>query len=225
MTKKLLPAEESYQRLREMILREEVLPNERLVELEFAERLGTNRANIRKALVRLEKEGLVVMEPFRGAHVRRITEDEAIEILEVRCALEALLVRHAAQRANDQDRAELHRLQEEARASLSYGEPLQVGRLTRKVRVAMWRISGHVTGQRAFDRLNSQLVRIWFHASLLPGRVEEIVSQLDDVIAAVCANRPDDAVLCMHRYHQSAMLALMATVQSKRASRQAEQLI
>lgn len=219
-----VPGEDTYQRLRDMILREQVLPNERLVETDYAALLKTNRANIRKALARLEQEGLVVIEPFKGAHVRRITEPEAIEMSEVRCVLETLLARHAAERANDADRAEMQKLLAEARALVAKNNPAEVGRATRRLRMAIWRISGHTTGQRILDTLNSQLVRIWFHAILMPGRAEEIVEHLTTVVEAVGANQPDAAAQAMRTYHDGSMIALKRAVRMTSAANSAEHL-
>ena len=51
------------------------------------------------ALVRLQQDGLVEREPNRGARVRRVSEQEAVEILEARAALEGLAAGYAVQRA------------------------------------------------------------------------------------------------------------------------------
>ena len=95
-----LTDEECYVRLREAIMREELLPNERLIEMDLAQSLGAGRAAIRTALARLEQEGLVQRERYRGARVRLISEAEAIEILEVRASLESLVARYAAMNAS-----------------------------------------------------------------------------------------------------------------------------
>src|SRR5690349_18090066 len=88
--------EECYTQLREAIRRGEFQPNERLIEMDLAHSLGAGRAAVRTALARLEQEGLVQRERYRGARVRLISETEAIEILEARAVLEGLAVRHAA---------------------------------------------------------------------------------------------------------------------------------
>ena len=51
--------------------------------------LGAGRSAIRAALVRLDQEGLVALEPNRGARVRLVSDREALEIEEVRVILEA----------------------------------------------------------------------------------------------------------------------------------------
>ena len=58
---------DEYEVLRGRILRGELHPRQRLVETELAESLSSNRARIRRALARLEHDGLVAIEPYRGA--------------------------------------------------------------------------------------------------------------------------------------------------------------
>jgi DNA-binding GntR family transcriptional regulator len=196
-------------KLRELILREDVLPNERLVESVYAERFGTNRNVVRRALAMLEREGLVVIEQFKGAHVRRITGKEAIEITEVRSALETLLVRYAAQRAEENDKAILRDTLRAAQDTLAYGSAIEVGAAARHVREQIWRISAHETGHEILSTLNSQLIRIWFHAILQPGRPAQIVEDIARVVAAIEANQPGDAVVAIHEYHAHSMDALL----------------
>src|SRR5579883_1839753 len=98
-----LTDDECYTQLREAIMRGEFLPNERLIEIDLAQSLGAGRAAIRTALARLEQEGLVQRERYRGARVRLVSEAEAIEILEARAVLEGLAVRHAALNATTDD--------------------------------------------------------------------------------------------------------------------------
>ena len=92
---------DGYEELRKAIVSGELLPGERLLEEDLSARLGFGRAAVRMALVRLEHDGLVQRERHRGARVRRVSESEAVEILEARAALEGLAARHAAVNADD----------------------------------------------------------------------------------------------------------------------------
>src|SRR6185503_2143354 len=85
--------------LRQAIIGGELMPNERLIELDLAARFGANRVQVRSALSKLEGEGLVVSEPNRGARVRVVTPQEALEITEARAAMEMLVAAKAAERA------------------------------------------------------------------------------------------------------------------------------
>ena len=63
-----------FQTLRQAILKGELQPGERLMEIKLAETLGVSRTPIREAIRKLELEGLVVMIPRKGAAVANITE-------------------------------------------------------------------------------------------------------------------------------------------------------
>lgn len=89
--------------LRRAILRGELKPGERLMEIQLANKLGVSRTPIREAIRKLELEGLVLMVPRKGAEVAEITEKNLRDVLEVRCALEELAVQLACDRI-DQER-------------------------------------------------------------------------------------------------------------------------
>lgn len=88
--------------LRQAILRGELKPGERLMEIQLANKLGVSRTPIREAIRKLELEGLVLMIPRKGAEVAEITEKNLRDVLEVRCALEELAVQLACDRIDKQ---------------------------------------------------------------------------------------------------------------------------
>jgi len=93
-------SDDVYERLRDAIVTGRARPNERLVEVELAERLAVSRTPIRESLQRLEAEGLVAS----GRHgwvVREHRSDEIREIYEARAALEGYCARLAAERASE----------------------------------------------------------------------------------------------------------------------------
>ena len=84
--------------LRQAILRGELKPGERLMEIQLANKLGVSRTPIREAIRKLELEGLVLMIPRKGAEVAEITEKNMLDVLEVRRALEELAVQLACEK-------------------------------------------------------------------------------------------------------------------------------
>ena len=87
-----------FQTLRQAILRGELEPGERLMEIHLANRLGVSRTPIREAIRKLELEGLVVMIHRRGAIVASITEKDLKDVLEVRRTLEIMAGEIACER-------------------------------------------------------------------------------------------------------------------------------
>ena len=93
--------------LRHAILKGELEPGERLMEIALAQKLGVSRTPIREAIRKLELEGLVVMVPRKGAEVADITEKDLRDVLEVRTALEELSIELAMKNMNDDDYKQL----------------------------------------------------------------------------------------------------------------------
>ncbi|MEE8826773.1 MAG: GntR family transcriptional regulator [Eubacteriales bacterium] len=98
--------------LRRQILRGELKPGERLMEISLANKLGVSRTPIREAIRMLEHEGLVVMVPRRGAHVAEITRQELNDVLEIRKTLEVLAIQRACANMTDRDIRQLREAEE-----------------------------------------------------------------------------------------------------------------
>ena len=76
--------------LRDAILKGELEPGERLMEIHLAEKLGVSRTPIREAIRMLEQEGLAITVPRKGAQVAKMTEKDLEDVLEIRDALDEL---------------------------------------------------------------------------------------------------------------------------------------
>ena len=108
-----------FQTLRQAILRGELKPGERLMEVRLAKKLGVSRTPIREAIRKLELEGLVLMIPRRGAEVAEITEKSMRDVLEVRRALEVLAVSLSCDRISGEQIEALKEAAEEFDRSLT----------------------------------------------------------------------------------------------------------
>jgi DNA-binding GntR family transcriptional regulator len=88
--------EKVYLALREMILRNELTPGEKLVQMDLSARLGVSRTPLLSALAKLEKELLVEFIPRRGAFVRKCSIEDLKHCYDIRIRLETLAAREAA---------------------------------------------------------------------------------------------------------------------------------
>ena len=111
-----------FQTLRQAILRGELEPGERLMEIQLANKLGVSRTPIREAIRKLELEGLVLMIPRKGAEVAEITEKSLRDVLEVRSSLEDLAVELACERIGEEQIEELKKAAEEFKEALQSGD-------------------------------------------------------------------------------------------------------
>lgn len=96
-------AELAYQEIKKRIIRTELEPGAVINESELMESLGYGRTPIREALKRLQSDDLVVVKPRRGIFVSELAITDLTQIFEVRVELEALAVRLACQRINENE--------------------------------------------------------------------------------------------------------------------------
>jgi len=197
---KMTETDESYARLHQAIVQGELLPNERLLELELAEKFGVGRAAVRIALVRLEQEGLVEREPNRGARVRLVSAAEAVEMYEVRAVLEGLVARYAAQNATEQDIANLWAIHKQMEVCLSQDELLKISDLNAELHKKLLKIAQHQTATRLLERLRAQHVRFQYRTVLIAGRVQYSLAEHRAIIEAVATHNSDAAESAM-RHH------------------------
>ncbi len=84
--------------LRDLILKGEFSPGERLAEIPLAERLGVSRTPVRLALATLEHEGLVMQSSSGGYQMRRFTVQEVADAIRIRGVIEGYAARLLAEK-------------------------------------------------------------------------------------------------------------------------------
>jgi len=115
--------------IRAMILGGRLKPGERLVEESLSAELGVSRVPVREALLALSAQGLVRIEPRRGATVAEITPRIVAELVEVRALLEGLNARLAAQRHDPEIIAQLTNTLERGNAAAKAGTRAELAQL------------------------------------------------------------------------------------------------
>jgi DNA-binding GntR family transcriptional regulator len=137
-------ADDVVERLREAIYSGQLAPNERLREEMLAEFLRVSRGPIREALSQLEREGLVIKEPNRGATVARLSREDLDEVYSLRMALEQLAVRQAILHAEPRHLAELQAVIDAMVAALEHGiTPQEAARLDISFHEVLYEASKH----------------------------------------------------------------------------------
>ena len=196
--------------LRTAILKGEYAPKQRLVAVDLCERFHTSRFILRSALQELSAQGLVEFQRNRGARVRDISIDEAIEITEVRMLLEGHLAARAAERVTTSDAATLRGIIKDMHAAVGKSELLTYSSLNAQLHAAVRDIAAHETTARLLRQLRDQTVRHRFSLSLVPGRPSVSLPQHEAIVAAITARQPDDAEKAMRAHLASVIEAFRA---------------
>lgn len=93
--------------IRNAILSGELAPGSRVTELGLTEQIGLSRSTVRTAMQRLAGEGLLVQHAYTGWEVTSLSGDDAWELYTLRCGLEGLASKLAAERIDDAGRMAL----------------------------------------------------------------------------------------------------------------------
>ena len=115
-------------KIRDAILDETFKPGERLPEEQLGKMFNVSRTPAREALFALEKEGTVVMESFKGATVKPLSPEEALDIAELRLSLITLAVKPAYRHLSPADFDLAYRLAKQASRSNSAKEHFEYDR-------------------------------------------------------------------------------------------------
>lgn len=183
--------------LRDAILRGAYAPRQRLIEADLAEEYGASRFTLRNALIQLASDGLVELQPNRGARVREITVEEAIEITEIRQAVESVVAARAAEKVTDDQIAFLRQLGDDMRAAVDQNELMRYSELNTSLHSTLRTIADHSAATRVLEQLHGQMVRHQFQLFLVPGRPSKSLPEHLAIIEGVCSRDPDAAGIAM----------------------------
>lgn len=196
------------ERLRGDILRGHFGPGTRLVEAHLTARYDVGRAAVRAAIVELGAEGLVVHETNRGATVRRVPIEVAIEIAQARAVLEGLLARRAAERASDAEREELSSIVAAMDAAVAADEQAAYSELNRVLHRRIREISGHSIASELVANLRHRGAHQEYRLSQQPGRSGVSLPQHREIVDAIVRREADRAERAMHAHLESVEQAL-----------------
>ena len=166
-----------YQSLESAILSGQLPPGERLIEARIAEELGVSRTVVREALLKLERQSLVVNNPRRGTFVTRLSQEDALDLGYARALLESFAVAIAHPQLDAATFAQLENyLAEMAAAKL----PQDLPRLI-QIDLAFHRLlverSGSARVIDLWSSLNGQIGALFIRG------VEQQHAQIDDIVA------------------------------------------
>ncbi len=189
-----------FETLKDAILKGKLEPKERLMEIQLAEQLGVSRTPVREAIRKLELEGLVIMEPRKGAYVSDISYEDIIDTLEVREALETYSVRLAIQKNAAEKVYELELLNDEFKRAFIEKDIQKMVFLDTTIHNNLLALSGNKKLISFMDALNEIMQRfrlIYFNESYNP---ERIIAEHFEVFQAIKKNDTEGAVEAMERH-------------------------
>lgn len=192
--------ERAYRCLRDSITDGTYRPNQRLTETELAGALGVSRPTVRAILVRLEQEGLVVIEPNRGASVRSFDIAEAVKTLRMREVLEGLSAALAAELATPDDLAVMTDVVAEMEEKIQAVDLLGYSSLNAKLHRTILNAAQDEQLKRVLWSLHYALIRYQYRTVLVPGRKDESLREHREIVDHIHARDAAGAEAAMRRH-------------------------
>jgi len=179
--------------IEQMILRGDLRPQQRINEVELAQRFRTSRGPVREALRALEECGLVRAERNRGMFVREVSLAEADEVYDVREALDELIGRRLAERISPKQLTELRRLLEEMDAAVSDRDIKRYHALNLEFHDALVEFAGNSRLTETYRRLTKELLLFRLHGLQEGGGFEVSNAEHKAIVKAIASRDPERA--------------------------------
>ncbi|WP_138471197.1 GntR family transcriptional regulator [Poseidonocella sp. HB161398] len=194
--------------LRDGIRDHRLVPGQRLVETELAARLGASRSAVRAALMALSVEGIVERVPNRGARVRVLGLAEALQIAEIRLAVETACARSAALRATEDELRELGGLAARLAELCDGSGTEEFIRVVRIIRERIVEISGQEVAAELLKQLRHRMIGQPWLLTRRPGRCRATLGFWQDLVAALAAHDPEAAAHALELHAAGVMHAM-----------------
>ena len=180
--------------IRRAIVIGELEPGAHIKEPALAQRLGVSRLPVREAIAQLEREGLVRVEPRRGAFVIGVTEKVISDIYECRLVLESCALRHAAERGDKQGLADLAALIERMETGVATGQVQFVATSDMAFHRLLISLSGNRALATAWEPLAPLIETALSIAEATVPDLPTAVAGHREILRAVQQRDPDEAV-------------------------------
>lgn len=205
-----------FKTLRQAILRGELKPGERLMEIQLANKLGVSRTPVREAIRKLELEGLVLMIPRKGAEVAEITEKSLRDVLEVRKVLEELSVELACDRITEEQLKELERAAEEFRRILKSGDITEIAEADVYFHDVIYKAADNQRLMQLLSNLGEQMYRYRVEYLKNPEVHEKLLSEHKKIIRYIKNHEKESAVRIMCEHIDNQVTVVSDVIRTKK---------
>lgn len=188
------------ERLRILIDSGELAAGTRLNEIELCNTMGVSRTPLREAIRSLATEGLIELQPNRGAIVSIVSQEDVTEILPIMASLEGLGGRLAAMHMDQSKIAQVRKIHNQMISHYKNNEVAEYFETNRLIHELITEGSGNQTLVDTINSLSAKVRRARFTAQMTKESWAKAVSEHEEMIAALEAQDPDrlEAILVQH---------------------------
>lgn len=191
--------------IRGMIRSSRFVPGQRLIEIDIIRQTKGSRFKVREALQRLEAEGLVEIEEFRGASVRNPSMTEVRQLYRARGALEGICAADFTRHATEEEKSRLAGIAREMELSVERGEPEKFGGLNAQWHSLIMEGGRDLVIKGIVQRLNTPIHHLVFETFYRGERLRAAAEDHRRIIKAIMENAPDRAEAEMRQHVENGL--------------------
>jgi DNA-binding GntR family transcriptional regulator len=199
--------------LREAILKGDLKPGERLMELQLAAKLGVSRTPIREAIRMLEQEGLAVTIPRKGAEVAKMTLKDMEDVLEIRDALDELAVRIACEKISEEQLGRLIGVKELFENSTRTGDVKTIAEADVTFHDVIYEATDNPKLVTLLNNLREQVYRYRVEYIKDPKNYPTLIAEHEAIVEGLKNRDQDAATAAMHAHVENQAAAVKAVIQ------------
>ena len=201
--------------LREAILKGELKPGERLMELQLAAKLGVSRTPIREAIRMLEQEGLAVTIPRKGAEVAKMTEKDMEDVLQIREALDELAAKIACEQISEEQLEELVATMHEFEESTKTDNVKKIAEADVKFHDIIYQSTGSPKLVNMLNNLREQMYRYRVEYLKDENNYPTLMKEHKDIVEGLVRKNKTQVTETMHQHVKNQAVAVKAMIQEQ----------
>ncbi len=198
--------------LREAILRGDLKPGERLMEIQLANQMGVSRTPIREAIRMLEQEGLAVTMPRKGAQVAKMTLKGMEDVLEIRAALDELACQLACERITEEQLLSLEKKKIEFERCLKSANVKQIAEADVSFHDVIYEATGNPKLVSLLNNLREQVYRYRVEYLKESENYPILIKEHEAVFQSLLNRNAEDATLAIREHVANQAIAVKEVI-------------
>lgn len=201
--------------LREAILKGELKPGERLMELQLAAKLGVSRTPIREAIRMLEQEGLAVTIPRKGAEVAKMTEKDMEDVLQIRDALDELAASIACEQITKEELDDLKSTMHAFEESTQTGDLKRIAEADVRFHDIIYKATGNPKLENMLSNLREQMYRYRVEYLKDEKNYPVLVREHSEIVEGLLKKDKQKVTEAMHKHVKNQVTAVKEIIREQ----------
>jgi GntR family transcriptional regulator, rspAB operon transcriptional repressor len=205
------------------VLRRSILTNELTTDVVYNEKslakdLGISRKPVREALLELSSKRLIKFLPQKGVIINTFSDKEIEDVFEIRTALEVFAITKVCRTRKPLDITCLTRLIDEQKAAAKAGNAVAFMEADRHFHINLIRLTDNEYLMEMMQDIRDIMHLMGFKALGIAGRMQTVIHEHDDILAAVRTQDSAAAMALMETHLEYSKLAVKQSKQEEKTN-------